>query len=57
MGKLKGLKRRNWTVSFRKNVLTGAKEFWRCADCGKIYLEGRHWENIRNMIEEVRSDV
>jgi hypothetical protein len=27
---------------------------WRCAECGKVYWEGRHWENIRRTIEEVK---
>ncbi len=40
-----------------ENVLMGAREFWRCADCGKVYWEGKHWENIRKMVEEVRGDV
>ncbi|MDP6459847.1 MAG: Mut7-C RNAse domain-containing protein, partial [Candidatus Hydrothermarchaeota archaeon] len=56
-GELKETEKEKLEGEFPENVLTGAREFWRCADCGKIYWEGRHWENIRKMIEEVRSDV
>lgn len=56
-GKIKGAEKRELRGELPENVLAGTREFWRCTDCGKIYWEGRHWENIRRMIEEVRSDV
>ena len=56
-GEIEGAEKEELGGELSENVLTGTREFWRCADCGKIYWEGRHWENIRKMIEEVRSDV
>lgn len=30
-------------------------EFWECTDCKKIYWVGRHWENIRTILENVKT--
>ncbi len=56
-GKIRGEDREELEGELPENVLMGARKFWRCTDCRKIYWEGKHWENIRKMIEEVRSDV
>jgi hypothetical protein len=56
-GKIKGAEKRELKGELPENVLVEDREFWRCTDCGKIYWEGRHWENIRRIIEEVRDDV
>jgi hypothetical protein len=56
-GKIRGEDREELEGELPENVLMGTRKFWRCTDCGKIYWEGKHWENIRKIIEEVRSDV
>ncbi|MCK4845820.1 MAG: hypothetical protein KAS95_09115, partial [Candidatus Heimdallarchaeota archaeon] len=30
-------------------------EFWECTNCKKIYWVGRHWENIRAILENVKT--
>ncbi|MEM0340196.1 MAG: Mut7-C RNAse domain-containing protein [Acidilobaceae archaeon] len=35
-------------------VLEVYNEFYVCVRCGRVYWEGSHWKNIKNMIEEVK---
>ncbi len=28
-------------------------DFMRCAECGRIYWQGSHWGNIRNVLDEI----
>ncbi len=30
-------------------------EFWECTNCKKIYWVGRHWENIKAILENVKT--
>ncbi len=32
-------------------------EFWICKNCQKIYWEGGHWKNIREMVKDVQDGV
>ncbi|NOZ76704.1 MAG: hypothetical protein GXO65_03315 [Euryarchaeota archaeon] len=38
-------------------VFQGVEDFWRCRDCGKVYWEGGHWEDIRRQVRLVRKDL
>ncbi len=29
-------------------------EFWICDNCGQVYWEGRHWENIKDRVEKLK---
>lgn len=32
-------------------------EFWICKNCQKIYWEGSHWKNIRDMVKDIQDGV
>lgn len=32
------------------------REFWRCNNCGKVYWQGAHWQNIRQRIATLSKD-
>ncbi len=38
---------------------TNFKKFWQCSnnDCGKIYWIGRHWEDIKVILQKVREII
>ena len=33
------------------------REFHRCAECGRIYWKGTHWDGIRSQIDRVLTDL
>ncbi len=35
----------------------GEEKVWTCKNCQKIYWEGGHWKNIREMVKDVQDGV
>lgn len=31
--------------------------FWECTACGKVYWEGGHWNNIKEVVRKIQGDV
>ncbi len=36
-------------------MLSSGIEFWICDKCGQVYWLGKHWENIKEMVGELKS--
>ncbi len=36
-------------------VLSYHSHFWKCSACGKVYWMGRHWENMKEKINDVNA--
>ncbi len=37
--------------------LIGIIDFWVCDNCGQVYWEGSHWDNIRKRTDELKKKV
>lgn len=37
-----------------EGVFNSADEFWMCRDCKKVYWEGGHWINIKEVVKKLR---
>lgn len=37
------------------NILESIHEFWICDNCGRVYWEGKHWENIQKTIQILKN--
>jgi uncharacterized protein with PIN domain len=35
-------------------TLNNYNSFWECFNCGKVYWQGRHWNNIQQVLEKVK---
>jgi len=44
-------------ASLPRKVKEKQEEFYMCEECGKIYWEGSHWENIRKRLERVENNL
>ncbi|MCG7844900.1 MAG: Mut7-C RNAse domain-containing protein [Methanomassiliicoccales archaeon] len=55
-GKLRSVERSSVKGEVREGTWNGHQEFWRCADCGKVYWRGAHWKNIRLRIASLSKD-
>ncbi len=37
--------------------LIGTIDFWVCDNCGQVYWEGSHWDNIRKRMDELKKKL
>ena len=53
---LKSVKKETVIDKIPLKSATNFKKFWQCTNenCGKIYWIGRHWEDIKKILQEVR---
>lgn len=35
--------------------MESGSEFWICDKCGQVYWQGKHWENIKGMVNKLNS--
>ena len=41
-------------TSYVPTSMVGKWEFWICVRCGRIYWEGSHWRNMREMLRQLQ---
>ncbi len=37
--------------------LESGTEFWICDNCGQVYWQGKHWENIRETVDKLKDHI
>ena len=50
-GQLRQVERGSVKGEVEEGTLSEQHEFWRCAECGKVYWQGAHWKNIRRILD------
>lgn len=56
-GEIKKAGEKNVLSRVPEGVRERLREFWECSACGKVYWEGSHWRNIKEVVRKVREDV
>lgn len=52
-GKLEGIQKSSISDMVPRGVLEINENFWKCADCKKIYWDGTHMKNLQKFVEKV----
>ena len=52
-GKLEPKRREEVKEDVPAGSRESSKRFWKCLECGKIYWEGAHWENIKRVLAQI----
>jgi hypothetical protein len=56
-GEIKKARRENILDRVPEAVRERLSDFWECSACGKVYWEGSHWRNIKEVVRRVQGDV
>jgi len=55
--KLKATPKEQLSGEIEKNTFTYYDKFWKCPNCGQVYWQGAHWNQISNTLKEAQAKL